>query len=195
MTQPGGPGGPPQHLVVEPGQPLPAAPSKLTGGKMVLLVLAIVALCAVPVLGVLSALAIYGVKKYMINAKGAESVSNVQRLAAGIARCANEADAATGRPRGLPESSAPVPASLAAVDGSKYQSSSAEWNGAFACAGFRVTGPQYFQYRWELRGPTTGVAVGVADLDGDGSVDATAEQPVTCTPAGACSVGAFTKTP
>jgi hypothetical protein len=37
--------------------------------------------------------------------------------------------------------------------------------------------------------------VGVADLDGNGTVDATAEQPVTCTATGACSVGAFTKAP
>jgi hypothetical protein len=192
MTQPGGP---PQHLVVEPGQPLPAMPSKLTGGKMVLIVLAIVALCGVPAIGMLSALAIYGVKKYVTNAKGAEAVGNVQRLASGIARCANEVEPGTTRPRGLPESSARVPASLAAVSGTKYQSTSGEWSGALACAGFAVTGPQYFQYRWELRSPTHGVATAVADLDGDGSVDNTAEQPVTCTPGGTCTVGAFTKTP
>ncbi len=189
MTEPGGP---PQHLVVEPGQPLPAAPSKLTGGKMVLIVLAIVALCGVPILGVVSALAIYGVKKYLVNAKSAEATGNVQRLAAGIARCSGEVDPATGQPRGLPDSSAAVPSSLAAVAAAKYQSSPGEWSGAYTCAGFQIFGPQYFQYRWERRTPTSGVVAAVADLDGNGAIDATAEQPVTCSASGACSVGAFT---
>jgi hypothetical protein len=192
MTQPGGP---PQHLVVEPGQPLPATPSKLSGGKMVLIVLAVIAVCGLPVVGVLAAVAIYGVQKYLTSEKSGEAVGNVQRLAAGIARCASEVDPATGQPRGLPPSSASVPSSLAAVSGAKYQSTTTEWGGAFACAGFHVLGPQYFQYRWELRGLTSGAAVGVADLDGNGTVDATAEQPVTCTATGACSVGAFTKAP
>lgn len=180
-------------LEVQPGQPLPAAPSKLGGGKMVLIVLGIVAACAVPVLGMLASFAIYGVKKYVTNAKMAEATNGVQQLAAGIARCAGEVDAATGQRRGLPESSGAVPSSLAAVRASKYQSAPGEWNGAFACAGFRMAGPQYFQYRWELRSPTSGAAVAVADLDGDGAVDATAEQPVACTQA-ACTQGAFTST-
>jgi hypothetical protein len=192
MTEPGGP---PPHLVVEPGQPLPATPSKLTGGKMVLIVLVIVGACALPVLGVLAALAVYGVRKYTTSAKSAEATGYVQQLASGIARCSAEIDPSTSQPRGLPASSHTVPASLSAVSGAKYQSNSAEWSGAFACAGFQVVGPQYFQYRWELRTPTSGVVVGVADLDGDRTVDVTAEQPVTCTAAGTCSVGAFTKTP
>jgi type IV pilus assembly protein PilA len=192
MTQPGGP---PQHLVVEPGQPLPAAPSKLSGGKMVLLVLGIIALCAVPALGVLAALAVYGVQKYLTNAKSTEAVANVQRLAAGIARCANEVDPATGQPRGLPAPTTRVPAALSAVAGSRYQSTPTEWGGSFACAGFALTGPQYFQYRWEVRAPGQGAAIAVADLDGDGSVDATAEQSVSCASSGVCTVGTFTKTP
>jgi type IV pilus assembly protein PilA len=190
MTQPGGPLPP---LVVQPGEPLPAAPSKLGGGKMVLIVLAVVAACGVPLLGILAALSIYGVRKYMTNAKSAEATANVQRLAAGIQRCASEADPSTGQPRGLPESSPAVPSSLVAVRGAKYQSSPAEWSGgAYSCAAFRLSGPQYFQYRWELRTATSGAAVGVADLDGDGTIDVSAEQPVTCAAGGACTVGAFT---
>jgi hypothetical protein len=190
MTQPGGPLPP---LAVQPGEPLPAAPSKLGGGKMVLIVLAIVAACGVPALGVLAALSIYGVRKYVANAKGAEATANVQRLAAGIARCAGEIDAATGQRRGLPESSPAVPSTLTAVRGVKYQSGAAEWSGgAYACSAFRLSGPQYFQYRWELRTPTSGAAVAVADLNGDGTIDATAEQPVTCVAGGACTAGAFT---
>lgn len=179
MTQPGGPLPP---LQVQPGEPLPAAPSKLGGGKMVLIVLAIVAACGVPLLGVLAALSIYGVKKYVTNAKGAEATNYVQRLAAGVARCANEVDPATGQKRGLPPSSAAVPATLASVRGMKYQSTPGEWNGAFTCAGFRVADPQYFQYRWEQQSETRGLAVAVGDLDGDGSIDTTAERPSCARP-------------
>jgi type IV pilus assembly protein PilA len=189
MTQPGGPLPP---LAVQPGEPLPAAPSKLTGGKMVIIVIAIVALCGLPVLGIVASLAIYGVRKYVTNAKGAEATANVQRLATGIARCANEVDPATGQPRGLPESSRPVPSTVTSVRGAKYQSAPGEWSGAYTCAGFQVLGPQYFQYRWELRTPGNGAAVAVADLDADGTIDFTAEQPVACRSGGVCEVGAFT---
>jgi hypothetical protein len=61
-------GGPTPPLVVPPAPPgvePPAAPSRLTGGKMVLIVLAIVGLCAIPLIGIAAALAIYGAKKFL----------------------------------------------------------------------------------------------------------------------------------
>jgi len=187
MTQPGQAGGPP------PGGPPPAAPSKLTGGKLVMIVLGIVALCAVPVIGVLAAFAIYGVKKYVVNAKVGEASHEVPRLASGIARCAAETEPGSTTKRGLPESSPAVPSSLAAVRGTKYQSSPADWSGAFACAGFSQVGPQYFQYRWEKRSPTTGAVVALADLDGDGAPEVTLEQEVNCPSEAPCTVGTLAK--
>jgi type IV pilus assembly protein PilA len=194
MTQPGGqpPGYPP--LTVQPVNPAPAAPSKMTGGKMVLIVLAFVAVVAVPLLGIMSALAIYGVKKYLTTAKMAEGQTNVVLLAKGIVRCATETDAATGKPKGLPETSLAVPATLADVKGLKYQSAPGEWGDpAFVCAGFRLTSPQYFQYRWLKRSSTSGSVLAVADLDGDGGADGAFEVPVTCSGGGACTLGALAK--
>ena len=194
MTQPGGmpPGYPP--LTVQPVTPSPAAPSKLSGGKMALIVIAIVAVVLVPLLGILSALAIYGVRKYLTNAKMSEGQANVVLLAKGIVRCATEIDPATKKPRGLPESSLGVPATLADVKGAKYQSAVGEWGDpAFVCAGFRLVGPQYFQYRWLQRSPTTGSALAIADLDGDGTADGAFEVPVTCSAAGACTLGTLAK--
>jgi hypothetical protein len=194
MTQPGGqpPGYPP--LTVQPVTPPPAAQSKVGGGKMVLIVLAIIAAVALPLLGIFTALAVYGVKKYLTNAKMGEGQFNVMVLAKGIVRCATENDPVLGKPRGLPGTSLAVPATLAEVKGVKYQSASGEWGDpAFVCAGFRVLGPQYFQYRWEKRAENGGAAVAIADLDGDGATDGSFEVPVTCSASGACSLGTVVK--
>lgn len=194
MTQPGGmpPGYPP--LTVQPVTPAPAAPSKVTGGKMVLIVLAVVAAVLIPIVGILAALGIFGAKKYLTNAKMAEGEANVVLLAKGVVRCATEIDPATKKPRGLPETSLAVPATLADVKGQKYQSAAAEWTDpALVCAGFRILSPQYFQYRWLKRSAGTGSALAVADLDGDGTADGAFEVPVTCAPSGACTLGTVAK--
>jgi hypothetical protein len=190
MTQPGGP---PPPLDVRPDGTPVAAPSKLTGGKVALIVVAAIVACGVPLLGVFAALSIYGVRKYMQNAKASEATHEVTRLATGIARCSEGVEPGETTARGLPESSARVPASLGSVKGTKYQSSRAEWTGAFDCAGFHLLGPQYFQYSWEKRSTTSGVATAVGDLDGDGSPETMMEQPVTCATPGSCAVGTLAK--
>src|SRR5687768_18558446 len=105
MTQPGGlpPGYPP--LTVQPVNPPPAAPSKVGGGKMVFIVLAIIVAVALPLLGIFAALGIYGVRKYLTNAKMGEGQANVMVLAKGVVRCATENDPVLGKPRGLPGTS------------------------------------------------------------------------------------------
>jgi len=141
---------------------------------------------AVPVLlamlGVMSALAVYGVRKYILNAKQAEATAALVTWGSGLAGCGQ-------REGHLPPTSTPVPANLSDISAKKWQSAAAEWSEpAYSCASFSMTGPQYFQYRWELRSPNEGSAHAVADLNGDGRADATLSVAVTCN-AGTCSAG------
>ena len=144
----------------------------------------IIALALVPLLGITSALAIYGVRKYIVNAKSAEGRENVMLLANGLATCA-------GSSGSLPATSAAVPKSLASVSGMKYMAAASEWTDpAFSCAGFSMKTPQYFQYQWLLLGPAHGEVRAQADMNGDGVAEVSFTAPVECR-AGACAVGAL----
>lgn len=133
---------------------------------------------AVPLLffliGIGSALAIYGVRKYVAAAKEGEANAALVAWGDGLVRCAAEKG-------GLPDSAAPVPASLSAVSGHKYQSASTEWSAdAHTCASFRLSGPQYFQYSWERRAADDGLLDAVADINGDGTIDSHVQLSVKC---------------
>jgi Tfp pilus assembly protein PilE len=148
----------------------------------VLIVVGVALVGAVVVVGLLAALGISGVRRYLSQAKGAEGKSEVYRLAQGIARCA-EAGGATGTTSmpSVPPSAPPVPASLAQVSGKKYMSSPSDWAApAYTCAAFSMSMPQYFQYEWQQTSPTSGRVVGRADLDGDGSPDQEYTTVVSC---------------
>jgi type IV pilus assembly protein PilA len=133
-------------------------------------------------LGVVSALAIYGVRKYVANAKEAEAHAALVDWGDGLAKCGEKEG-------GLPPSTLPVPASISAVTGKKYQSAPNEWSQqAHICAAFSMTGPQYFQYRWERRSASAGVLHAVADLNGDAVLDSVLELDVSCG-AGKCERG------
>lgn len=125
-------------------------------------------------LGVVSALAIYGVRKYITSAKQAEARAALVTWGDGLATCAQR----EGR---LPPSTLPVPKDISAVTGKKYQSAPGEWaEQAHTCAGFTMTAPQYFQYRWELRSENAGVLHAVADLNGDALPDSQLDLDLTC---------------
>lgn len=135
-------------------------------------------LIAVPLLlfllGIGSALALYGVRKYISAAKEAEATAALTSWGDGLVRCA----ASRG---GLPDSAGPVPASLGAVSGHKYQSASTEWAAeAHTCAGFNMSSPQYFQYSWSRSTPNEGVLDASADINGDGAVDSHLTMSVSC---------------
>src|SRR5262245_44375662 len=74
-----------------PGQPLPYAPAgappKKSSAPLILIIVFAAVFLILPVVGVISALAIYGVRKYIVNAKQAEGRAAVTMLAQGIARC------------------------------------------------------------------------------------------------------------
>lgn|GEM_PF-969423 len=135
----------------------------------------------IPGIGVVSAMAIYGVKKYVTNAKRAEARSSLAAMAKGMAACGARGD--------LPPTSAWVPSDLSAVGGKKYQSTSSDWSSqaAFACSGFASSGPQYFRYRWLQATSESGQFEAEADLNADGIADEAMQQGVRCT-AGACEV-------
>ena len=149
-------------------------PSQAKRSQTWVIVAVVVLVLAVPILGVVSAVAIYGVRRYLIQAKTAEARVAVTELAKGIAKC--------GADQGeLPETSAKVPVELEAVRGHKYKSAPDDWSDeAFRCAQFRMIEPQYFQYQWVLKDAEQGTVVAVADLDGDGVVDIGIDLQVDC---------------
>ena len=129
---------------------------------------------AVFMLGLFSALAIYGVRKYIANAKQEEARATLISWGEGLVRCGEKVT-------GLPPSTRPVPASLSEVAAKKYQSAPSDWNEtAHSCASFSLTAPQYFQYRWERISANQGVVHAVADLDGNATPDVSLDLDVTC---------------
>lgn len=161
-------------------------PPRPTGGTAatVLLVVGGVVLALVVVIGILAALAISGMRKFMAAAKTAEALNGVGMLSAdATAAYERERLDARGAPithRLCPSASRAVPPSLADVRGKKYASSPADWSAdapteaGFACLRFQLDAPQYYQYQYRASG--TGAKAGDAytaeahgDLDGDGA--------------------------
>ncbi|MEY4549226.1 MAG: hypothetical protein RL685_5421 [Pseudomonadota bacterium] len=146
----------------------------------------------VAIIGVLAALAIYGVRKYLSNAKTAEARMAIGRIAkdATVAYEKEKTDDGVIALRGtaniahsLCESAALVPLLATDIQNKKYQSSPVDWNGTgWNCLKFTMNDPQYFQYAYTAVqaagfGPGLAAAVGDSfnveahgDLDGDGNV-------------------------
>ena len=148
--------------------PPQAAPRKgLPTWVIVILCLAGAAIVVLPVLAVVG---VYGVRKYIANAKTAEA-----RYALG--QIAKDAAVAYEKNHALcPSASHPVPASMTSLKGTNYQSTAAEWavdktrNAGFACLEFSMDMPQYYQYSYavSLTNPPTFTATAHGDLNGDG---------------------------
>jgi type IV pilus assembly protein PilA len=139
----------------------------------------------VAIVGILAALAIYGVTKYVRNAKTAEARDALGRMSKDASSAYNrEGMAPTVLGLGesasvnyrLCQSASAVPGTV--PSGSKYQSSPTDWNTGsqfvgWKCLKFSMNDPQYFQYNYVQTGSTTeagGTFTNVArgDLDGDG---------------------------
>ena len=137
----------------------------------------------VAIIGVLAAIAIYGVRRYLSNAKSSEARSAIGRMAKDQVS-AYEREVMTGAPVALGDSSVisrsicpavatTVPATLAEVANGKYQSSPEEWKGdaGWDCLRFSMNGAQYYRYNFSSQGGSTAgqafQAQAEGDLDGD----------------------------
>jgi type IV pilus assembly protein PilA len=130
----------------------------------------------VAIIGVLAALAIYGVRKYLANAKSAEARTAVGRISKDAAAAWEREKMTTATVMSLNSSAAiarelcpstsKVPANLTSVAGSKYQSTPSDWSGnaGWTCLRFTMDGPQYYQYDYSVSG-TTFVAEAHGDLN------------------------------
>jgi type IV pilus assembly protein PilA len=142
----------------------------------------------VAIVGILAALAIYGVRKYMANAKTAEARNGIGQMAKdavtayfkeGMAPTVLELTKSTAVSNRLCDGTSvnAVPDSKDKIKGQKYQSSPSEW-GTWDCLHFSMNDPQYYMYDYltNKTGDDLG-KVGAAftcqaqgDLDGDGNL-------------------------
>lgn len=132
----------------------------------------------VAIVGLLAALAIYGVRKYMANAKttearnslgaivkGAQAAWNGDSLEATVLTIRTETTSVADR---LCPDGPQVPTNVPA--GEKYQSSVADWTGGWDCLKFQMDGPQYYAYRYTVDGTNGFTAFAFGDLDGDSTL-------------------------
>lgn len=133
----------------------------------------------VAIIGVLAALSIYGVSKYLANAKSAEARNGVGAIAKGavsgweagqMVGTIVAAGAVRAGAREFCAAAAAVPA--ATPSGEKYQSQSSDWAaGGWPCLRYTMTGPQYYSYSYAPTGTgasgDTFAISALGDLDGD----------------------------
>ncbi len=138
----------------------------------------------VAIIGVLAALAIYGVRKYIANAKTAEARMAVGRIAKDASAAYNKENMgssvlALGTTAGLSNALCltgtvgSVPDVAAKIQGRKYQSSPLDWGGdqasGWSCLHFSMQDPQYFMYTYQ--GTVANFsAIANGDLNGDGTL-------------------------
>jgi type IV pilus assembly protein PilA len=141
----------------------------------------------VAIVGVLAALAIYGVRKYLLNSKTAE-VRNAVGQMAKDAKAAYERESmpsdilkgglsATVSNNLCTDASKTVPVDKAGIAGKKYQSAATDWTAdelifgkGFSCLHFSMSDPQYYMYDYKGTAGATQAftAAGYGDLNGDG---------------------------
>jgi type IV pilus assembly protein PilA len=146
----------------------------------------------VAIVGILAVLAVYGVRKYLANAKTAEAKNSLGQMGKDqSAEYEQESMAgatlAVGTTAGVSRAlcttpGQAVPSTAASIKGQKYQSSQvvgADWSfdaatagKGFACLRFAMDAPQYYMYTFATSAPSTPSATWVAtangDLNGDG---------------------------
>lgn len=149
----------------------------------------------VAIVGVLAVLAIYGVRKYIANAKTAEAKNSLGQIGKDAATALEReimastvlgvgSSAALNRRQCL-SASATVPSAATAIQGKKYQPDpgvAADYNKdaatagkGFYCLKFEMSTPQYYMYNYESDATSTTIgttmtATANGDLNGDGTL-------------------------
>jgi len=144
----------------------------------------------VAIVGILAALAIYGVRKYITNAKSTEARNSLGQMSKDASAAFNRESMAgtvltvgtsTARTNSLCTSAAaPVPSDKASIQGKKYQSKPQEWNAGtqssgWTCLKYSMQDPQYFQYDYKESGDPTAESstfqtLAHGDLNADGNL-------------------------
>jgi type IV pilus assembly protein PilA len=141
----------------------------------------------VAIIGILAALAIVGVKKYMLNSKAAEARNSLGEMSKLAAQAwSGEKMAGALLPNGdtvggsnalCIGAAATVPANQAAIKAQKYQSSAKDGEDFhvgdatkdWKCLGFSLEAPQYFMYNYTMKPATLEFdSIAQGDLNGDG---------------------------
>jgi len=141
----------------------------------------------VAIVGILAALAIYGVRKYLANAKSAEARNSLGQMGKdavtayqreGMAASVLSLGGSTGVSHVLCLTAGhSVPSAITAVKGQKYQSKPSEWaeatgtnqNTGWNCVKFSMNDPQYYMYMYTSATTSTFSCTAKGDLDGDGN--------------------------
>ena len=139
----------------------------------------------VAIIGILAVLAIYGVRKYIANAKTAEArntIGKIQKDAIAAFEREKLATSAvlaegvsTNTVRAMCDAATPVPGGAASIKAMKYQSKKTDWETGgdatkgWKCLKFEMNAPQYYSYNYTATGTSTGsfTAVANGDLNGD----------------------------
>jgi type IV pilus assembly protein PilA len=142
----------------------------------------------VAIVGVLAVLAVYGVRKYIANAKTAEAKNSLgqigkdavtafegERMSAAV--LSETSGTSIIRQMCQTGTKNNVPGTIAEVQGKKYQSAKVDWsngtdvqnNAGWPCLKFEMTAPQYYMYTYNSNGTSTGdfTARAQGDLNGD----------------------------
>jgi type IV pilus assembly protein PilA len=153
--------------------PPPVAPPKKGMPTWLLVLICTVGAGAILV-PILAVLAVYGVRKYIANAKTAEARVNVVAIAKDAVAAYDPGTHFCASAR------ASVPSSASMIRGTKYQSAPADWGSSadgaihagFPCLGFSLAQPQYYQYAYTSPSPDHDrfEAAAHGDLDADGKV-------------------------
>jgi type IV pilus assembly protein PilA len=145
----------------------------------------------VAIVGILAALAIYGVRKYMANAKSAEARNSLGQISKDASTAYNREHMAAGiiadgKGAGVSnqlcdKADKSVPELAADIKGQKYQSKASEWDEGtkdkgWLCLKYSMSAPQYYMYGYAATLKTDGTdgstftATSQGDLDGDGTL-------------------------